>query len=101
MAKGFMDGYKTYDVKSEGYGSAWEWKKNFNQRMSKEEADETLGSDDPYTVLGIKIGATQSEIKSAFKKLAKMWHPDMNPQRVAEATIKMQKINAAYSLLIM
>lgn len=101
MAKGFMDGYKTYDVKSEGYGNSWEWKKNFNQRMSKEEADETLGSDDPYTVLGIKRGATLAEIKSAFKKLAKMWHPDMNPQRVAEATIKMQKINAAYSLLIM
>jgi DnaJ-class molecular chaperone len=100
MAKGFMDGYKTYDT-SEGYGNSWEWRKNFNKRMSKEEADETLGSDDPYIILGIKRSATVGEIKSAFKKLAKMWHPDMNPNRVAEATIKMQKINAAYSLLIM
>jgi DnaJ-class molecular chaperone len=100
MAKGFMDGYKTYDA-SEGYGSAREWKKNFNKRMSKEEADETLGTDDPYIILGIKKGATAAEIKSAFKKLAKIWHPDMNPHRVAEATTMMQKINAAYSLLIM
>jgi DnaJ-class molecular chaperone len=97
---GFLDGYKTYDT-SEGYGSAWEWRKNFNQRFSKEEAEEILDTDDPYTVLGIRRGATIIEIKSAFKKLAKMWHPDLNPTRVAEATVKMQKINAAYSLLIM
>ena len=100
MAKGFMDGYRTYDT-SEGYGSAWEWKKSFHQRMSKEEADEILGSDDPYEILGIKRGASNTEIKSAFRKLAKIWHPDLNPQRVDEAVKKMQKINAAYSLLIM
>jgi DnaJ-class molecular chaperone len=100
MAKGFMDGYKKYDT-SDGYGNSWEWKKCFYQRMSKEVADDILGSDDPYTILGLKRSATLAEIKAAFKKLAKMWHPDLNPQRVAEATIKMQKINAAYSLLIM
>lgn len=98
--KGFMDGYKKYDT-SEGYGNSWEWRKNFNKRMSKEEADEALGFDDPYDILGIKRDATIKEIKSAFKRLAKMWHPDLNPQRIAEATIMMQKINAAYSLLIM
>ena len=100
MAKAFMDGYRTYDT-SEGYGNAWEWRKNFNKRMSREEAEEALGSDDPYDVLGIKRTATMAEIKSAFKRLAKIWHPDLNPQRVAEATIMMQKINAAYSLLVM
>jgi DnaJ-class molecular chaperone len=100
MAKGFMDGYKKYDT-SEGYGNAWEWRKNFNKRMSKEEAEETIGSDDPYDILGIKRTATMREIISAFRNLAKKWHPDLNPQRVAEATKMMQKINAAYSLLIM
>lgn len=100
MAKGFMDGYRTYDT-SNGYGSAWEWKKSFHQRMNKEEADEILGSDDPYEILGVKRGASITEIKSAFRKLAKIWHPDLNPQRIDEATAKMKKINAAYSLLIM
>jgi DnaJ-class molecular chaperone len=100
MAKGFMDGYKTYDT-SEGYGSSREWKKNFNKRMSKEEADEALGTDDPYIILGIKRGATKAEIKSAFKRLAKLWHPDLNPHRITEATRMMQKINASYSILIM
>ena len=99
MAKGFMDGYKTYDT-SDGYGSAWDWKKSFHKRMSKEEADAILNTDDPYDILGLKRGATQAEIKKAFKTLAKLWHPDLNPDRVAEATLKMQKINAAYSLLI-
>jgi len=100
MAKGFMDGYRTYDT-SEGYGSAWEWKKSFHQRMNKEEADEILGTDDPYEILGVKRGASNIEIKSAFRKLAKIWHPDLNPGRIDEATAKMKKINAAYSLLIM
>jgi DnaJ-class molecular chaperone len=99
MAKGFMDGYKTYDT-SGGYGSAWEWKKSFHKRMSKEEADAILDNDDPYDILGIKRGATQIEIKKAFKTLAMKWHPDLNPNNLAEATIKMQKLNAAYSLLI-
>ena len=95
-----MDGYRTYDT-SEGYGSAWEWKKSFHQRMNKEEADEILGTDDPYEILGVKRGASNIEIKSAFRKLAKIWHPDLNPGRIDEATAKMKKINAAYSLLIM
>ena len=99
MARGFMDGYKKYDT-TNGYGSAWEWRKNFNKRMSKEEAEEALGNDDPYMILGIKRGSSITEIKSAFKRLAKIWHPDLNPDKVDEATKMMQKINAAYSLLI-
>ena len=98
--KGFMDGYKRYDPETEGYGSAWEWKRQFNQRMSKEEAEEILDDDDPYHVLGLNYGASQLEIKRAFKKLAMKWHPDRNPENVEAATRMMQKINAAYSLLI-
>jgi DnaJ-class molecular chaperone len=100
MAKGFMDGYRTYDT-SDGYGNAWEWKKNFNKRFSKEEADEILGADNPYDILEIKRNATKEQIKSAFRKLAKIWHPDLNSQRIVEATAKMEKINAAYSRLTM
>ena len=92
MTKGFMDGYRTYDT-SEGYGSAWEWKKSFHQRVSKEEADEILGSDDPYKILGISRGSSITEIKSAFRKLAWIWQPDLNPYRIYEATKKMLKIN--------
>ena len=51
-----------------------------------------------YQILGVGEQADESEIKKAFRKLAKKYHPDTNPgnQEVAE---KFQKINEAYSVL--
>jgi len=55
----------------------------------------------PYEVLGIKPGATQDEIKSAYRKLIKQYHPDKfidNPlKNLAED--KMIEINEAYDTL--
>ena len=33
---------------------------------------------DPYSVLGVPHGASDDEIKAAYKKLAKRYHPDLN-----------------------
>lgn len=56
----------------------------------------------PYEVLGIKPGASEDEIKKAYKELVKQYHPDRyvnNPlQNLAED--KMREINAAYDTLI-
>ena len=54
---------------------------------------------DPYEVLGVHKGATDEEIKSAYRRLARKYHPDNysddNPlKELAEE--KMQEINAAY-----
>lgn len=95
--KGFMDGYKTYNVKEEGYGDESAWKKAFNHRMGYEEARTILSNDDAYSILGIFAGATLAEIKKAFRKMAMIWHPDKNPG--VDTTAKMQKIIAAYTFL--
>ena len=50
---------------------------------------------DPYRVLGVSPDASEEEIKRAYRRLAKKYHPDLNPGD-AEAARKMQEINAAY-----
>ena len=50
---------------------------------------------DPYKVLGVSPDATDDEIKQAYRKLAKKYHPDLNPGD-KEAAKRMQEVNAAY-----
>ena len=50
---------------------------------------------DPYAVLGVSPDASDEEIKKAYRRLAKKYHPDLNPGDEAAAQ-KMQEINAAY-----
>ena len=51
--------------------------------------------DDPYKVLGISPDATDEQLKQAYRRLAKKYHPDLNPGDETAAK-KMQEINAAY-----
>ena len=53
---------------------------------------------DYYQVLGLLRGASESEIKRAYKRLALKYHPDINPGD-AEAAEKMKEINEAYAVL--
>lgn len=52
-----------------------------------------------YEILGVDRKATAKELKRAYKALAHKWHPDLNPDNVAEAEKKMAEINVAYSVL--
>ena len=51
---------------------------------------------DPYEVLGVPRGASEEEVTKAYRKLAKKYHPDLNPGDEAAAQ-KMSEINAAYN----
>ena len=53
---------------------------------------------DPYAVLGVPRGATQTEIAAAYKSLAKKYHPDLNPGDTLAAK-RMAEVNEAYNLL--
>jgi curved DNA-binding protein len=52
---------------------------------------------DPYTVLGVDRRADADTIRKAYRKLAKEWHPDVNPDPRAESRLK--EINGAYEVL--
>ncbi len=54
---------------------------------------------DPYQVLGVAPGASDDEIKTAYRKLAKKYHPDLN-QGSQQAEVRMREINEAYTTLI-
>ena len=51
--------------------------------------------DNPYRVLGLQPGASDEEVKRAYRQLAKKYHPDMNPGDPHAAKM-MNDINAAY-----
>jgi len=55
--------------------------------------------DNAYRTLGVSPSATDDEIKTAYRKLAKRYHPDANPGEEAAAK-KMAEINAAYDEII-
>ncbi|MBV9261300.1 MAG: J domain-containing protein [Pseudolabrys sp.] len=53
---------------------------------------------DPYQVLGVSKGASESDIKSAFRRLAKKLHPDANKSD-PKAASRFAELNAAYEIL--
>ncbi|MBD2169605.1 DnaJ domain-containing protein [Calothrix membranacea FACHB-236] len=55
----------------------------------------------PFEVLGLKPGASQAQVKQAYRQLVKTWHPDRfgDEKQKREAEAKIKQINAAYNLI--
>ena len=55
-----------------------------------------------YEILGLKPGASLKEVKQAYRRLVKKWHPDLffqHPQMQRKAQEKLRQINEAYKEL--
>ncbi len=57
------------------------------------------GKRDYYEILGVNKNATDDELKKAYRKLAKKYHPDANLDNKAEAEAKFKEVNEAYENL--
>ncbi len=57
-----------------------------------------MGKRDYYEVLGLQKGASEAEIKKAYRQMAKKYHPDLNPDN-PEAEAKFKEVNEANDVL--
>ena len=103
---GFMDCYdrpdRQYEPEVEGYGNPDQWRGAFTERMSLEDAEVIIGDGSPWSVLGIRQGATHAEIRKAYKRKALELHPSSarnagKDQAVLGAAFK--EVLAAYTVL--
>lgn len=83
--------YGTYEGEA---GNPSQWRAEFHRRFTREEIEEILDTDCPYTLLGVTSSATNAEIKVAFRKKMFVHHPDKG------GDVEMaKKIIAAYDYL--
>lgn len=58
-----------------------------------------VANKDYYEILGVEKSASEDELKKAYRKLAKKYHPDANQDNKKEAEAKFKEVNEAYEIL--
>ena len=77
-----------------------EQRRKAQERVSSGACDRTRFevAQDSLKILGLSYGATQQEIKKSYRKLAKRYHPDKNPDEPLAAE-KFRQVQEAYEIL--
>ena len=94
--KGFCDGYEMYDT-SYGFGDPSEWAAAFKYRMGVDAAKTAVGNDNPYSILGLEVLATWTQIRNSWKQRVRTCHPDIVGNDSLRS--RFEKIQGAYELL--
>src|SRR5688572_23976731 len=63
------------------------------------ERKKVSGPETLYQIVGVDPQAGSNSIRAAYRRLAKRYHPDLNPN-LKDATIRMTRINLAYEVLM-
>ena len=94
---------KTKQKKQQHYKKSEETKKeqaeDKKQESNEENTKSRWDSNSAYEILGVEVNATKEEIKKAYRRLAKIYHPDLALTNKEEAEKIFKKINWAYGIL--
>jgi len=88
--------YHRYSIRFFVSREKFSYRRNWEDKICDKMQVETKNY---YDTLQISKGATDVEIKKAYRKLAMKWHPDKNPDNSEEAIKKFQEIGEAYDVL--
>lgn len=75
---------------------------NTTQQTKNPKTHQQKNTNKAYTILGLKPGASITEIKQSYRQLVKKWHPDLfvgKPEELKHAQKNMHEINEAYAIL--
>ncbi len=92
------DSWEEFNANYGGTGTGadeWEWTgEEFRQRKMHRTSNKH------YAVLGVRADASLDEVKQAYRRKAREYHPDLHPDEKEKYTAKMADINAAFDAIV-
>lgn len=95
-SKVWQENFRPYGVYEGPKGNPQQWASSFKARFTQAEIKEIIGNESPWTILGLAPGATQAEIKKAFRLKSRETHPDLHPEMDGSA---FRRVKAAFDQL--
>jgi DnaJ like chaperone protein len=102
-SQGFWQFYRQYDQRKQARQTGGQNSSSGRDDFGEQPRAEKTEKNDPYTILGVEPGASEEDIKKAYRKLANKYHPDkvshMGEEFRELAEKKFKEIQEAYQYL--